>query len=311
MRIAKIRSSLSLAEEKELGKENMGRLNEKVKILEEIFSRAFIVEGVSKRITEIDGEEIKVTTRECRRDCPLSLDDTGCICKDAISTGSTRQKLLISGKDAYFVISKPVNVGNGIYNVVIVDKLNAEFAFGTTDIGSAVKQITDISSSLVIDQLTRIYNRKFLDDNSGYWIESAIKNQIEMCLCSIDIDNFKRFNDSYGHDFGDKVLSTLARSMEEAIDGMTGTYPIRVGGDEFLIICTNGMYKKRFIGAMGKLCSIVQGKRLMYDNKPVGITISAGVGAVIEDGVSTYKELYESADKALYAAKKAGKNCVR
>lgn len=302
--------SISYAETT-LHKESRVGISEKIALLSDLFSKVILIDSITKKVVSTDDCNLKETGRECSRDCPLAADSTGCICKDAVSASATRQKFTISGATAYLVVTKPVVISNRVYNLVIIDKIDTSFAFGTTEVGESVTEITKISSSLVIDQLTQIYNRKYLEDNNGYWVESACKTGQEMCLCSIDIDNFKRFNDSYGHDFGDKVLRTLAESMQEAIEGMNKTYPIRVGGDEFLIICINGMQKKRFIAAMNKLCIIVKGKELDFNGQKVGITISAGVSAVLEDNVQTYKELYEMADKALYRAKEAGKNCVR
>lgn len=303
---------LNVANHGSIRKENRAELTDKIALLSDIFDKVAVVDSIKMDEIEVNPYEIRNTGRKCSRDCPLSLDKTGCICKDAISSGTKKQKFMIKGKDAYLVISKPINMSNSIYNIVMIDRVDTSFAFGTAgNIGDEIEKITNISSSLVVDQLTRIYNRKYLEDHNGFWVENAKRTGKEMCLCSIDIDNFKRFNDTFGHDCGDKVLYTLARCMEEAVEGMEDTYPIRVGGDEFLIVCTSGMSKKRFTAVMSKLCTIVKGTVLNLNGTDTSITISAGVGAVLEDNVETYKGLYDSADKALYRAKEAGKNCVR
>lgn len=314
MRIAKKNiSSTEIVTENINGMKKMSivYVEDTIKRLEDIFDKVLVIDSVGKKEIRVENGTLNVTERDCSRDCPLCNDKTGCICKDAVSVDKTRTRIMTSNKQSYFVMSRPIIVSNAIYNIVMIKVLDTEFSFGATNIEKSVQTIVSISSSLVVDQLTRIYNRKFLDDNSGFWIERAKKTGEEMCLCSIDIDNFKRFNDSYGHDFGDKVLTTLASCMEQAIEGMEDTYPIRVGGDEFLVICTNGMNKKRFISVMSKLCTIVRGTELDFNGEKVGITISAGVGSVLEDNNNVYKELYDCADKALYRAKEAGKNCVR
>ena len=91
---------------------------------------------------------------------------------------------------------------------------------------------------------------------------------------------------------------------------MEEVYNVRIGGDEFLIIGVN-IDKKRFKAIMTKLCLMVDDCKLPYGKEKVGIKISIGVGEMLSDNCNNYKELYDKADKQLYAAKEAGKGCVR
>jgi diguanylate cyclase (GGDEF)-like protein len=131
-----------------------------------------------------------------------------------------------------------------------------------------------------------------------------------LCLANIDVDNFKKFNDTYGHDFGDKVLKKVAELMSKSITNTCEGYPIRMGGDEFMVLGV-GVEKQRFKAIMNKLCIMVDDCKLPYNNQLVSIKISIGVSEMLSDNITTSKQLYEKADQQLYCAKEAGKGCVR
>jgi diguanylate cyclase (GGDEF)-like protein len=137
-----------------------------------------------------------------------------------------------------------------------------------------------------------------------------MKQRICLCLACIDIDNFKRFNDTYGHEFGDKVLQNVANTMVSATSVIKEAYNIRIGGDEFVIVGV-GIDKQRFKAIMSKLCIMVDSNKLQYKNELVSVKISIGVSELLSDKIDTYKQLYDTADGNLYKAKEAGKGCVR
>ena len=188
--------------------------------------------------------------------------------------------------------------------------LNPAFSFGAIPETDAIDNITKLSSNLVIDPLTHIFNRKYLIDNIEYMMKNASSQRLPLCLACIDIDNFKRFNDTYGHEFGDKVLIKVAELMSKSTEVIKEAYTIRIGGDEFVIIGI-GIDKGRFKAIMNKLCLMVDDTKLLCNNEKVGIRISIGVSEMIADRIDTYKELYDKADSQLYTAKRDGKGCVR
>ena len=196
------------------------------------------------------------------------------------------------------------------YVLVLIMKLNPAFQFGAYQEAEAIESITRLSSNLVIDPLTQIFNRKYLMDNIDFLMQDCRKQNKNLCLACIDVDNFKRFNDSYGHDFGDIVLKKIAELMVKSTDVIKEVYNIRIGGDEFLIVAC-GIDKQRFKAIMNKLCLMVEDTKLPYNNEKVGIKISIGVSEMLSDKVENYKELYDKADTQLYVAKEAGKGCVR
>ncbi len=155
----------------------------------------------------------------------------------------------------------------------------------------------------VTDQLTKLYNRRKIDDILATEVEQARRYNNSFSLILIDIDHFKKVNDRYGHLVGDRILQALSRLFSSNIrkTDIVG----RWGGEEFLII---SMEKD-----ITKVLIFVEKLRTLVDEhhfKTVGnITCSFGVSHFKQgDSIDT---LLQRADVALYEAKKAGRNCVK
>lgn len=166
--------------------------------------------------------------------------------------------------------------------------------------------LSKISNTLVrpyvIDTLTKAYNRKFFIDYLEQSFQICQRKQLPCSVLMIDIDHFKKINDTYGHPFGDEVLKKLSECMIRNI-GRNDCFA-RYGGEEFTITMKNVTESdalevaKRLKDAVG--CLIFQNKELNIDVK---ITISIGIASTDATPADTYKNLIEKSDKALYFAK--------
>ncbi|MFA6189879.1 MAG: GGDEF domain-containing protein [Sulfuricurvum sp.] len=168
----------------------------------------------------------------------------------------------------------------------------------TTDLQEAL-------SSLAIDPLTKVPNRKgFMDD-----LESAIQagqdKKLSMVLIMIDVDNFKYINDEHGHLAGDKILYFLAQTVKTMIRTVDQIY--RYGGEEFAVVLSRCDETKAFEIA-DNIRSKIEHSNLLYSGKSVYVTISVGV--TIHQQGDTFDNLIGRAEKALFCAKKSNKNCT-
>lgn len=123
----------------------------------------------------------------------------------------------------------------------------------------------------------------------------------------IDADHFKEVNDIYGHDAGDEVLKTLAMSLKHTL--RTDDIVCRLGGDEFFVICPNtdqegGLH----IAELTR--KAISELRVPTGGEPWHGSISVGIASRAHD-MNGFEELIKAADKGVYAAKEAGKNCVK
>lgn len=152
------------------------------------------------------------------------------------------------------------------------------------------------------DPLTGLYNRRyFLEQVNVHFLE---KNSIHLMFG--DIDHFKAINDRYGHLAGDEVIRELAAILQSIL-GETTTI-CRLGGDEFIAALVNST-DEQALELAEKVRSTVEDHRFMHQNTPIEFTVSIGIAPVDDDSLDS-ATLIGHADKALYEAKEAGRNCV-
>ncbi|WP_273852841.1 diguanylate cyclase [Guptibacillus spartinae] len=162
-----------------------------------------------------------------------------------------------------------------------------------------------IVHSVLTDELTGAYNRKFLDSQLNYMRYDLVRNGENASLIIFDIDHFKSVNDKYGHLMGDQVLKSLAQFIIEEKRN-TDTF-IRYGGEEFVLILpdTNSNQAARFLE---RLLEGFKKKVFRTNNHSFSVTFSAGVVEI--DASSSNQQLLNYADEALYRAKANGRDQV-
>ena len=156
-----------------------------------------------------------------------------------------------------------------------------------------------------IDPLTKVLSRRSLEFilSSQFHIAKISKRPLSIAM--VDIDDFKKINDQYGHQIGDCVLRKVAGFIQENL--RKSDFIFRYGGEEFLIIFPFTT-KKDAVFVMGRIVKKLSKKDMKCGDFKGKVTISAGIASV-EDAVDIYN-LVSKSDKALYRAKKAGKNRV-
>ena len=157
------------------------------------------------------------------------------------------------------------------------------------------------------DPLTELFNRRYMEESLERELHRAKRSNSPIGIIMFDIDNFKVFNDTSGHDAGDKVLQALAGLMKTQI--REEDIACRFGGEEFILILPE-MPLDKVKSRAEDLRNKAQALTLSHKDKPLGpITISLGVSVFPLHG-ATSETLIKSADQALYRAKKSGKNRV-
>ena len=161
-----------------------------------------------------------------------------------------------------------------------------------------------LKRSSIRDALTDLYNRRFFDQRLTEEVERATRQDYSLCLVILDLDRFKRLNDSLGHQIGDEVLQALAdilkRSIRHCVD-----IPFRYGGDEFAVITP-------YVDTWGAR-QIAERIRHNYidDDKRRETTLSLGISSFKRTQQSLGEDIsafIQRADSAMYAAKRAGGN---
>lgn len=158
------------------------------------------------------------------------------------------------------------------------------------------------------DVLTELPNRRAgMEVLADVWSVAGRSGQL-MAVMLIDIDHFKNVNDTYGHAIGDKVLKEVASSMRNT--ARKGDSFCRMGGEEFLIICHNGNTDAKSVVLFAeRIRQHVHQQQIYINEAHINVSVSIGV-ALKEASMKSEDHLVNAADKALYAAKNAGRNRV-
>ena len=174
----------------------------------------------------------------------------------------------------------------------------------TMALSEANQQLKELAST---DMLTGLPNRRYAMQLLGLlWQESSEKDLPLACMM-IDADGFKEINDTCGHDAGDLVLCELAKHLQFAV--RTDDIVCRLGGDEFLIICPK-TDQKGALHIANLTHAEIAGLKVQFNGGVWQGSISVGV-AVRTRAMGKLDELIKAADLGVYAAKNAGKNCVK
>ncbi len=176
------------------------------------------------------------------------------------------------------------------------------------DIQQLQRDLDDVRREAMLDPLTKIFNRKHFDDGMLRAFAEAKAGTAPLSLMLLDIDHFKRFNDTWGHQTGDQVLRLVAMTLKSNIKGRD--IAARYGGEEFAAILPETDLEGAVIVA-DNIRKAIQAKELLKrsTNEKLGrITASFGVAAYRTG--DTPSSLIERADRCLYAAKHAGRNKV-
>jgi diguanylate cyclase (GGDEF)-like protein len=172
----------------------------------------------------------------------------------------------------------------------------------------SASQYDEIRRLTFIDALTPAYNHRYFQDALAREINRHARNGREMALAMLDIDNFKKINDTFGHPVGDEILIGLVRSLME--NARESDVVARYGGEEFAIIFPDTPAESA-MDAANRMREVVSRREfpLPHLDRTLFITVSIGVAVFPRNG-RTSADLIARADAALYWAKKNGKNRV-
>lgn len=186
-----------------------------------------------------------------------------------------------------------------LYAVLIVGLLYVIYT-----IGRLKKSSDSFREQAIRDPLTSMYNRAGLQRIAqGLFANSEIQRGV--CVMLMDIDHFKRINDTRGHDVGDRVITGIARILQETV--RHGDHLGRWGGEEFVLLCS-GSTRNGAENLAKKICASIAGALFEGDSQALKVTVSIGVALTNVD--ESFEQTLKRADELLYRAKASGRNCV-
>ncbi|AHF98119.1 hypothetical protein DESACE_07545 [Desulfurella acetivorans A63] len=168
------------------------------------------------------------------------------------------------------------------------------------------EKLKEAQENLIIDPLTKVYNRRGLWNFLEHEIEKARRYRKNLSIIMCDLDKFSEINNTYGHQVGDKVLEVFANTIKSLSRG--SDIVTRYGGEEFLIIVPEANLDQAYIFAE-KIRTATEKLKFKYKDKEFYITVSLGVAQFRQE--DTIETLIERADKMLYEAKKTRNSTVK
>ncbi|AMW04107.1 diguanylate cyclase [Gemmatimonas phototrophica] len=229
------------------------------------------------------------------------------------------------------VIALPFSIDRGQYGVFLVRRTRDQERFGPADLEFAQAVITAavaviqraqmVESTMAdnarleqlaqTDPLTQLLNRRALTERITAEMERALRYDSTLALLMIDLDHFKRVNDTYGHLVGDDVLRDVAQLLSDTIRG--SDIVARYGGEEFLVLLpeTDDAGAESFADRIRAAVEEHQFASDSLGGEPLRLTASVGVAVYPAARIESVEDLFARADAALYRAKADGRNRVR
>lgn len=230
-----------------------------------------------------------------RRHATVSKEATGCFLRDTNSRNGTRLNDEPITAAARLELGDKIQLGQ---NVVLrfshSDELETQYAQKMYRAG-------------LRDGLTGTYNRRYLEQRLVAEVSFALRHHAALSVLMLDIDHFKSINDTHGHSVGDDVLRQVATCVSQTV--RTEDVLARYGGEEFAIIC-RGTPSNQATVLAERVRKGVAELQIASNEQTLAVTVSVGVADLTVDTQMDGRKLIQAADKALYEAKRSGRNRV-
>ena len=279
------------------------------KYLNQLFHRVRIVDPIKKIVIEENGEKT-TENKKCFHLCNRDTICENCIYIRAYNENTSVMKFEYIDNNIYMIMATPVNKQESTYVIeTIRDISDCKIVDLVEDktVSELKKTLSEINRLIVIDELTKCYNRRYINEKLPIDIESAKANKLPLSIAMIDIDYFKLINDKYGHLLGDLVLKDITNVIKNNIRAKSD-WIARYGGEEFLILF-NDTSKEDAYNLSKRIKSVVENSIFKYDDIEINITISIGIASLTSE-IDDMDKLIRKADEKLYKAKRSGRNYI-
>lgn len=266
------------------------QIEEETKVLEKIFDVVRILDGESlQKMQEDPCVGVEIGMCQCFEFWKKNKPCENCTSVKAYTEKQQKTKLEFLDSDIFLVISRYLEIDHEGCVMELVRHLADDTLIDTDGRDKLVGKLKGYQDKLYKDPLTGIYNRRYFEDEIRDMDNSA-------GVAMIDLDDFKLYNDIYGHEMGDRVLKTVAQTIEHCI--RKTDMLVRYGGDEFLLILPN-MVRGTLRGKLLQIQEAIQNAKIPGCSR---LKLSASIGGVLSEN-ETIDEAISRADRLMYKAK--------
>ena len=189
-----------------------------------------------------------------------------------------------------------------IYRPFVAEELQCRIALNI----ETLIQLKQLRAAAASDYLTGLYNRRYFYDQGPRIVNECLRRQRPSSVAILDIDHFKKLNDTYGHEIGDQVLKAVAGRLQSLFEGSDSLLS-RLGGEEFAILFTE-MDSRAATAVCDEVRLSLSNLKVNADDEELSVTVSIGVAEIA--GYEAFENYLNAADQFLYMAKHNGRNQV-
>jgi diguanylate cyclase (GGDEF)-like protein len=284
----------------------LNKLQKNLDFFHKMYDVVRLIDPIHKKVIECRSNEMEHTRENCYS---YWRDDQ--ICENCISMRAYREqrsfiKLEHSPKAVILVTALPIDSAQESVVLELFKNATDTMMIGTGEYNKGeilFNAVQDMSNMIIRDELTSLYNRRFIDERLPADIVTAVTQQKPLSLIFIDIDNMKMTNDVLGHPSGDKLLKDASKIMQRNIRSETD-WVARYGGDEF-VVCLNNASNDTALSISKQIENDFN--KVVFCEANIKIKASLGVVTMPKSGL-TAEELINLADKKMYVSKELHKS---
>lgn len=285
----------------------LNKLQKNLDFFHKMYDVVRLVDPIHKRVIDYRSNGTEHTCEAC-----YDYWGNGQICENCVSMRAYREqksfiKLEHSPEAVMLVTALPIDSDQEPVVLELLKNATDTMMIGSGDYNKGeifFNAIQDISNMIIRDELTSLYNRRFLDERLPADIVNAVTRQRPLSLIFIDIDNMKTVNDTLGHAAGDKLLERASKLIQGNIRTETD-WVARYGGDEF-VVCLNDADKEAALRISEQIENNFSNEVFSVQDTEITIKASLGVMTMPDSGL-TAEELIDLADENMYVSKKRHK----
>ncbi|WP_346913090.1 GGDEF domain-containing protein [Clostridium sp.] len=286
----------------------MDDVKERLSIFKNIYDMIRIVDPMKNEIISTESDTMNADTH-CYELWNRNGICENCVSKKAYESNETVVKIEYNNNKIFVVMASPINIGKETYIVELLKNISQGGTVIDRDreyAESIENFLKNIQETTLIDDLTGVYNRRYIRERLEVDVEKSIREHKPMSVIMADIDYFKEINDTYGHIVGDNVLKDFTRIASKYIRSNGSDWIGRYGGEEFLIVLNDTDEDKAEVIAE-RIRKNLEETTLEYKENKFSITCSFGVYGFRDLDMNT-EDIIHRADINLYEAKEKGRN---
>ncbi|MEW9094110.1 MAG: GGDEF domain-containing protein [Clostridiaceae bacterium] len=288
-------------------------IEDRLSVFKNFYDAIRVIDPIKKKVINVNSKEdnMNLLNHSCYKFWEKGESCSNCISLRAMFENDTFVKIEERGGKIFIVTASPVNIGNATHIVELIKDVTDKGIDTHSDkkfMHNIGNLIFKLNQSAIKDSLTGAFNRRYIMEQLAIIANNNSFKNFPVCIVMIDIDYFKSINDNYGHIVGDHILKKFGNLVKESI-GERAYWVGRYGGDEFILVLKNSE-ERDALTICSKIKKELENSEFIYKDIKIKVTASFGICSIEEDYSMSLDDMINCADKALYMAKKSGRNRI-